>query len=184
MEHIDIPARVAFVNIKDGSVFFDCNPAEGRLARQFVKKIRKDRSNDILYGDLKEETRMHRDAALTSKARWRIAPPSNVSSPEELTVGRLSAMWSEMEKSNYIVRAMVMNPLMYSTFRNWGKSLVDEAPVDIILNVGVFAYIWTADIIISQKVKQNRIILVSSVYRDVDDIPRKIKPKVIKFKLL
>jgi len=184
MDINDIPSRVAFVNIKDGSIFFDCNPAEARLSKRFVEKIRKDRSNNILYGDLFEIAALHKEAALTSKARWRLAPFfTGTDHPEKLTLERLNLMFSEMERSNLIVTAIVTNPLVYATFRSWGKSILDEAPTEIIMNVGIWAYIWTADIIISRKVKPGRIILVSSVCRDVDDISKRVKPKVIKFKL-
>lgn len=181
---IDIPAHVAFVNIKDGSVFFDCNPAEARLAKGFIEKVRKDRSNNIIYSDLKEIATLHKESALTSKARWRLAPFfTNTDTPEKLTVDRLNLMFNEMECLNLIVSSIVMNVSMYATFRGWGKAIFDEAPVGIIENVGVWGYIWSADVIVSRKVKPGRIILVSSIYRDVDDTSKRIKPKVIKFKL-
>ena len=166
---IEIPARVAFVNIKDGSVFFDCSPAEGRLASKFITKIRKDKNFDVFYKARRELIQMQREAAFDSRKKWRLAPES--SSPwggdNALTINGLNQMFTVVEAKDYVPTVMIVNARNFADIRNWGKSVYEEYTSEEIANTGAYGRIWTAEILVSRRVKFGKIILVS-YYKSVE----------------
>lgn len=177
---VEIPPRVVFVNIKDGTVFFDCSPAEARAA---VDEIKRFRERKTTIPELIDRVKMVWSLVANHKKRAiKLDGPEN-----ELTINSLNLAFAQMEKTDHIVHAVCMNPVNYANVRGFGKSVYDEATTHEI-EAGIFAHIWTADILISSDIKKNTYYLVSLPFKRRGYSPGKgfeefeDEPKIIKVK--
>jgi hypothetical protein len=128
-----------------------------------------------LYFEERKRVDAWREAALKSRKR-KIKINSVNAAYEEFTIDDLSRMFTEIEKDNRVVRAIVLHPINYSVIRSWGKDIYDASTTEEVLTVGVCGHIWTANVIVTSKSRKGTICLVG------DD--KKDKPFVKRFELV
>jgi len=177
---LQTPERVAFLNIQNGHIFFDCNPTEARLAVKHVEHIRQQGEFKVLYETKSQIVNKVTTSARKSRARWiPLLKDETYKRRVPLTLSTINEMFVELEKWDYMVSEIIMGPTMYGDIRDFGKSVVDFETQKVVLAIGIFATIFTADILVRKWVKENGIILVSR-FKNGKEID---KPKIMKFLL-
>ena len=165
--NIEIPERVAFVNIKTGNVFFDCHPAEARTAMNAVKKLRLIKQNPDLL--LEESTlNKQKEAILNDKTQPEIythsAPAWTATSI--ITVVLLNSIFARIEQEDYKVTAMFMNSIRFADIRNFGKAIYDEYDWDIDLqdwknDMRIEGRLWGALIVVCNQLTNEDLFFTS-----------------------
>ena len=149
---VQVPERVAFVNLNNGSVFFDCHPSEARTAMQAVKDMREKGSPEKRQRE--REVKIFKetvDTVLTMGLK-----PINmelVGEEGELTLGFLAKRFDDIERCNAEVTLLVINSQEYVYFRTLGRTIFDEPTKMEIEEMGCFGHIWTANIAVREQCK-------------------------------
>jgi len=170
---IKINPRVAFVNIADGNIFFDCSPSEARRAINFLKNekmVEMFKDQKIVVDSLREKILSKPRRACTIKESI-ISNNANMA----LSISGLNQYFCEIEKDDLIVDFMFLTAYNYAQIRNWGKTIYDEATNREMLESGVFGHIWTAHLVICNKIKDNFIYLVSVPDKNGNRMIKKFK---------
>jgi hypothetical protein len=142
---IEVPSRVIFLNIKDGNAFFDCSPAEARMAIRFVEDMRENGESN-----LDEAVRFATSIDCCAKA----AIGSPVS--EKTTVGAFSAhviadCFCQIERNGGRVSHVFMMAEEYAWLRKFDKDVLDMETKAWKLKAGVFAVMWGAYVVVLPK---------------------------------
>ena len=154
LKDIKIPNRVIFIEIPSGKAFFDCHPAEARMAMAQIWSCRQ----FGLYSEGKREAEIFRQIATTSKK-----PKLEIFCiGDALSIAGLNQMFVEIENHDYKVEAIFMNPIRYADIRNWGKTLYDESSEEEEACTGLVGKIWKAGIYIDNKIRKDTISLVGT----------------------
>ena len=78
-----------------------------------------------------------------------------------LTLDLLNASFAKIEKHRLTVSKLVLNSQRFADIRAWGKDYFDFVTQREVLLTGVFGRIWTADILISNLVPDNRVLVMA-----------------------
>ena len=78
-----------------------------------------------------------------------------------LTLDLLNAAFAKIEKHRLTVSKVVMNSIRFADIRGWGKDFFDFVTQREVLLTGVFARMWTADILISNLVPDNAVLVAA-----------------------
>ena len=162
MEDLEIPDRVVFMNIKTGSVFFDCNPAEARVAQKSVKRFRL----SVASGDYEK-----RAEEIQQQLREGIKKIDDVSVKHivistggQLTLNALNQGVAQLEQDGYEIDTVFLSPMRHADVRNFGTSIYDE-PNELYQEItGVKKIIWDMDIYVTREVPMDTVLLCGSIY--------------------
>ncbi len=180
---VDLPSRVAFVNMKDGSVFYDCHPAEARYAIQVIDDAREKGEIKISFEELEQEIKYAIKLALTPREelsldRTPIHEPDG--STREITEDERSVIhqtktvitrgihahllsdgMAELEKRDLRVTHIVMNAKSYAWLRKWDRDCLEIETKSWRMKCGVMANLWGAVIVVSRTCPENFLGLVA-----------------------
>ena len=78
-----------------------------------------------------------------------------------LTLDLLNASFAKIEKHRLTVSKLVLNSQRFADIRAWGKDYFDFVTQREVLLTGVFGRIWTADILISNLVPDNKVLVMA-----------------------
>lgn len=85
-----------------------------------------------------------------------------VTSAATVTRNALAAAFAEIEKNRLVVNNILMHASTYKGIRTWGRDDLDPVNQKALLETGLFAHIWGADIYISDRCTSNRVYLMAS----------------------
>ena len=88
----------------------------------------------------------------------------------QLQVDDLNSAFAKIEQHRLVVASIIMSPNRYADVRNWGKDVYDFVTQREVLLTGVFARIWTANILVSSIMPDN-IVLVTAPAEYVGVMP-------------
>lgn len=80
----------------------------------------------------------------------------------QLTPGILADAFSELEKLNISVSSINLNSKTYTSVRKWENHLLDIETKETELRKGIMGMIWGAQFIISNKIPDNTVLLLSN----------------------
>ena len=165
--------RIAFVNIRNGNIMFDCHPAEARIAAKFIKKVRENKGVEkLLYA--KENIEIQRTAIFDKTPKVIIENENSL-----ITVRVFSKMFAEIEIQNYTVSAIFMNAYRYSDIREWGKDVYNEYEFEQLNIDNIKGDLWGAYIVIDNHLSNEEVIFTSVCQKT-----KKLKtPYVVKVRL-
>lgn len=141
---VEVPSRVAFVNLKDGSVFFDCHPAEARVAMDAVKANRAGA----------ESATEEKEAMAVRKQSDEIVAIANTKQPKTIDmVGAMSAQFvsdrfRDIEDHNTRVTHIILNAHEYADLRSYDRDTIDMETRIAWLRQGIMATMWGAHVIV------------------------------------
>ena len=156
MEDLYIPDRVVFMNVKDGGVFFDCSPAEARVAERAIKEFRIT-SNEEDYQARVFELRSQFKECLAQSEEL-IRDNIVISTGGALTLNALNQTFAILESEGYAVDTIFAHPMRYADIRGFGSSCFDETDQVYQEMTGVKWRLWEADI------SSNRLAPADSVF--------------------
>jgi hypothetical protein len=78
-----------------------------------------------------------------------------------ITLDLLNAAFAKIEKHRLTVSKIVLNSQRFADIRAWGKDYFDFVTQREVLLTGVFGRIWTADILISNLVPDNSVLVLA-----------------------
>jgi len=162
MEKNTIPTRVAFVNINDGSVFFDCNPAEARLAMGAIKDAQagKEFEEEIAMAERMKSAILSADPEATKKFTSMTIDSCNKTLAQiesGLNVG--NKFFGEQRHDGITVNGLwIMNALMYSQIRMWGKSVYTPAHPYLFSSAGIVGEIWGYWIVVDNSIPHDTVL--------------------------
>ena len=78
-----------------------------------------------------------------------------------LTLDLLNAAFAKIEKHRLTVSKLVLNSQRFADIRAWGKDYFDFVTQREVLLTGVFGRIWTAEILISNLIPDNRVLVMA-----------------------
>lgn len=147
---IEVPERVAFVNLKTGNVFFDCHPSEARAAMQSVREMREKgsletRERQRNLEDLKEYV----EAVMASDVK-----PVHfdiLGDEGDLSYGFISERFREIESNDITVDLIIVNAREYAWFRKAGQSSFEQATQKEVIEMGIFGEFWNAKVVVRKK---------------------------------
>jgi len=156
MSTIEVPSRVAFVNIKDGHVFFDCSPAEARMAAKLITEMRDDGASNLDFM-VKFQTEVGAVVKSASSA------PENA----EWTIGAFSSFiiadgFRALEKREVRVSHIVMNALEYASIRKFDRDCIEAVTAMWKLRAGVMAYMWGSLIVVSKEMLPGSVVFCAA----------------------
>lgn len=73
----------------------------------------------------------------------------------------LTKAFKEVEKHDLVVTKVVMNAQQFADIRAWNNQDFDPVTQHEVLQTGLFGHIWTADILISKKVKDGTVYVLA-----------------------
>ena len=149
--------RIAFVNIKNGSIIFDCHPAEARMAMNVIKNIRRNDGRISFYDNFKEN-RILQNEAIQKQEPFKTLFCANPC----LTISNLSKSFSVMEKENKIVQCLFVNAKRFADIRSFGKDVYDAASAEEVIHMGIFGYLWNSFVIVNNEIPDSEFYLTSS----------------------
>jgi len=139
---IELPPRIAFVNMADGKVFFDCHPAEARQAREVIEKMRSE-------GDIEDEAKViRRDLARIMANK---EPYVEMTVKGRVTPPFISDCFAKMEKLGDRVTHLVMDAVTYAGFRAFDRDIMDMITKAVLLREGAMATLWGALLCVSRE---------------------------------
>ena len=143
-----IPNRVAFVNIKDGSVFFDCHPSEARQAMEVINRVREGKEVDDTSKRILKSTEM----ALSGQGE-----PVAVTVSGHINPGFMSDRFASMEVLERHVTHIFMDAYSYADLRKWHRDILDIETQAVLLKTGAMAKLWGAWIIVRRELPDTMI---------------------------
>lgn len=160
-QDVEIPARVVFLNIKDSKIFFDCSPAEARMAKKEIERYRRE---GVTIEALKLKKFLIMD--LIKNKNIKQSEIINNTNLDHITLDGINKRMVELEKENRFVEWMVVNASTYGKIRMFGMTVIDvECDADILRETGVLAKLWSMRIILDNTIKGEDYYL-GSEYRD------------------
>jgi hypothetical protein len=84
-----------------------------------------------------------------------------VSSAGFMSRTSLSATFKELEKHDLVVSRILMHPEQFADIRGWTNSDFDPVTQREVLHTGLFGHIWTADILVSRRVKPGNVYVMA-----------------------
>jgi len=148
---VTIPERVAFVNLKDGSVFFDCHPAEARAAMDAVKAVRMGTCEEKEIKEIRKTIDEVLKIAKTKTAQ-------TVEVRGELKAKDISDCFKSVEVLNTRVTHILLNAYEYADLRKWERDNLDIETNIVYLKEGVMAKMFGAYIIVTKLCPRGRMI--------------------------
>ena len=149
LQDLEIPTRVAFVNVSTGKIFFDCHPAEARLAIETIEANRK-RAD----GDEPELALIRHKAEVVGAWIDRItAVAESKKFIDNFDIATLNHSFAELEAEGRTVTHMLMDAYIYAYIRNWGRSIYDPEDNPHWVRAGLMGYLWTSDLLVRQDEK-------------------------------
>lgn len=162
LQDLEIPTRVAFVNVATGKIFFDCHPAEARFAIEAIQSNRrKAEGNDPELALIKQKTEVV-DGWIK---RIRDSPTGRYMGVERFTITHLNESFSIVENEGRTVTHLLMDAYVYADVRNWGSAVYDAQEDPHWRRAGWFGRIWTAEIIVRKDavIHQGRSFILASL---------------------
>jgi hypothetical protein len=166
----ELQERVLFVTMGNSKVFFDCHPAEARIAIEAVKEYRK---TGVTPKDQVAVVRKDIEAAVNDKSRF-CKVDHNCNS---LTVSQISELITKMLEKDLRVTTLVLSAREYGDVWNWGLA---QETCDALKREGVMHRVWGINMVVNNKLKAGDIRLVSSKNLKYEDI----EPVVKRYKLI
>jgi hypothetical protein len=170
LQEFELAPRIAFIDITTSKIFFDCHPAEARLAINAIKDLRKnvDRTAesavDLHYRNIVDG--------------WvsRIMNVAVAGDPiAEFTPDNLNrSSYFKIENLGCVVSHLVMDVYTFSIIREWGKAFYEEQSDFHWLRAGRFGWLWTADIIVRKSAGPKFFYIASLSVEEKDDIAFKV----------
>ena len=152
-----VPDRVAFVSLKTGKVFFDCHPAEARLAIDHINQVRE--KGEVCDEAERLKVELGRVLGLTEKMRkedW-----ATFKATQHFAEDAMSDLFRNLEFKDRRVTHIAMDAILYAELRKWGRNALDiETRVDI-LRTGMMAKLWGVPILVSRKMGTSKVVIVS-----------------------
>lgn len=151
--NVDIPARVAFVNIKNGSAFFDCSPSEARMAAKIIVEMREKGDENADYF-VRYKTMIENAKLMSLKAKV----------DEKKVVGGLSAYFlsdgfAKIEIQDERVSHIFLNAKDYAWLRKFDRDCLEIETQAYKLKTGMMATLWGAEIVVTRECSEGDIIL-------------------------
>lgn len=84
-----------------------------------------------------------------------------VTSAGFLSRASLTATFRELEKHDLFVSRILMHPNRFADIRGWTNSDFDPVTQREVLHTGLFGHIWTADILVSRRVKPDSVYVMA-----------------------
>ena len=168
---MEVPARVAFLNMKTGSVFFDCSPAEARIAVKAVEDMRK-------YGstELEHQKKYAQGIAEVIEFATTTKPDDEVSETVcFIHIELMADMFGKVENTDYMVTHIVMNAKDYVDLRKWDRDSLDIETKKWKLMAGTMAMLWGAEIVVSRKCEEGH-----PIFCGMDGNGETDKPKLVR----
>jgi len=139
---IPTPERVVFVNIKDGNTFFDCSPAEARIAMKTVIGAREN-------GDVDEQAKFRKEIEEAAVVAFKTKAAEGISfCVPHFSAVNLADCFQNLEKRGMRVSHVFMNARQYADLRKWERDILKIESKAWKLKIGVMAYCWGAFIIV------------------------------------
>jgi len=147
--------KIQFV-AENGSVFFECAPAEARVAVKAVEAFR----------TLQEETLEEQSLRRQNERAKSLAKAAPISGTKTYDGNRMSAMivsdlFLGIEDDGHNVTHVLMNAIRYADLRCWDRDCIDTEHVMWKLRAGSFAYIWGATVVVTKDLPNDEVALVS-----------------------
>jgi len=79
-----------------------------------------------------------------------------------LTVQSINTAFRLVEQHDLVVAKIVTHAFQYAAIRTFGKDFFDEASQREIITTGLFGHLWTADVHISSRMPNNRVLIIAS----------------------
>jgi len=148
MSAANIPNRVAFVNIKDGSIFFDCHPSEARKAIEAIKEMRAGK----YISDEVQEILKSTEIALMNKEEFIPGVVKGHINPEFM-----ENCFEKIEVLERGVTHIFMNSVSYLQLRRRHRDIMDIESKFGLLETGKMATLWGAKIIVRRGLSKKMI---------------------------
>jgi len=159
---VSVPERVAFVNLNNGKVFFDCHPSEARAAMLAVADMRANGSPEARQQKKEaEELRAIIDKVLASDMQGK-----NIElvgeADGDLTIDFVSGQMRLIESQDRMVDYILVNANLYAWFRRLGNVAFDSYSYKEIIMSGKFGKLWGhTEVIVKSACKPNEIYFIS-----------------------
>ena len=160
---VSVPERVAFVNLNNGKVFFDCHPSEARVAMLAVADMRANGSPEARQQKKEaEELKATIDKVLASDVQ-----PKNVElvgeAEGDLTMDFVSGQMRNIELQDRMVDYILVNANLYAWFRRLGNAVFDSYAQKDVLMSGRFGRLWGhTEVVVRSACRPNHIYFISA----------------------
>jgi hypothetical protein len=145
---VEVPPRVVFINVKDGNAFFDCSPAEARMAAKLIKEMRDNgESNLDFIVEFRTSIKKATDAAIAALKTTAKDAPWICS---RFTAHLATEGFKKVEENDKRMSHLVMNAVDYADLRMWDRDTLIIETEMWKLKAGVMAIMWGAYIIVSR----------------------------------
>jgi len=141
-----------FVNVKDGNAFFDCSPAEARMASKLIKEMRDAGESNIDF-----IVRFKTDIGAVVKSA--IVVPRD----DEWTVGGFSVPiimngFKALEGRDVRVTHVIMNAQEYASVRLFDRDCMEAMTEAWKLRAGVMAVMWGAFLVVTKDIPKGSVV--------------------------
>jgi hypothetical protein len=164
--------RVAFVNIANGNIFFDCSPVEARRAKKYIESERLLGRHEVIKESVDYILNYISANDIKTITFDDICKVND--SNCGLTQQALNYYLSNLEMEDCFVEFIVVCPQDYSAIRKY-DNIVEFYSTDVINTSGVFCTVWGAEVIVSNKCEKNCLYVISHAQKDSDRLIRKFQ---------
>jgi hypothetical protein len=153
--------KIKFID-GDGKAFFECSSAEARMAQKTIEDKRQ--NEDVLVRESRQLEALFREL-MVSIGKAEICGTKGYAL-DGVNEHVICDLFAAMESQNCRVTHLFMNSFRYADLRKCGRDIMDMETKAYKLRTGLFATLWGADVVISQEIPEDQIVVVSSFKED------------------